>query len=198
MIELVEDTYGAYLCPEPAERPTPCVSSRRQGGLAIADSLGRTRPCADESDAAFAAIEAVVRHVTDRLAGRGVFAIHAASLVRDGRGIIICGRSRSGKTTLALALLASGFGLLSDEFALSDPGCPDDPPVPPRRPHPSRDAGARPGARLPDRPPAASAERWLPMDSRGPRSSISSSAAAWQAPASSTTSSCSGPEAITP
>ena len=122
VIELVDDTYGAYLS-ERAEQPYALRVFSRHGGLAIADSLGRSRPCPDESDAAFAAIEAVVRHVTDRLAGRGVFAIHAASLVRDGRGVIICGRSRSGKTTLALALLASGFGLLSDEFALSDPDC---------------------------------------------------------------------------
>jgi hypothetical protein len=123
VIELVDDTYGAYLCLEPAEQPYAVSVSTRDGGLAISDSLGRGRRCTDESDAAFAAIEAVVRQVTDRLAGRGVFAIHAASLVRDGRGIIICGRSRTGKTTLALALLASGFGLLSDEFALSDPDC---------------------------------------------------------------------------
>lgn len=44
--------------------------------------------------------------------------IHAASLVRNGRGVIFAGTSGSGKSTLAAALLARGWQYLSDEFAL--------------------------------------------------------------------------------
>lgn len=47
--------------------------------------------------------------------------LHAATLARDGAGLIIAARSGSGKSTLAAALLARGWQYLSDEFALLDP-----------------------------------------------------------------------------
>ncbi|MBI5870694.1 MAG: hypothetical protein HZB44_07045 [Actinobacteria bacterium] len=45
----------------------------------------------------------------------GLFPLHAAGLVRDGRSCLFLGRSGSGKSTLALQLVRSGFGLLSDD-----------------------------------------------------------------------------------
>ncbi len=44
--------------------------------------------------------------------------LHAASLVRNGRGVIFAGTSGSGKSTIAAGLLARGWQYLSDEFAL--------------------------------------------------------------------------------
>ncbi|HUT05019.1 MAG TPA: hypothetical protein VM163_14145 [bacterium] len=46
--------------------------------------------------------------------------IHSASLVTDGRGVMLIGGSGSGKTTLTLALCQNGFRFLSDEFAAID------------------------------------------------------------------------------
>lgn len=44
--------------------------------------------------------------------------LHAASLERNGRGIILAGDSGHGKSTLATALVTRGWGYLCDEFAL--------------------------------------------------------------------------------
>ena len=45
---------------------------------------------------------------------------HAACLERDGRGLIITAPSGGGKSTLATALAASGWRLLSDEYTVVD------------------------------------------------------------------------------
>ena len=42
-------------------------------------------------------------------------AVHAAALETDGRGLLLPGRSQSGKSTLAAALAAAGFGFLGDD-----------------------------------------------------------------------------------
>lgn len=44
--------------------------------------------------------------------------LHAASLERDGLGVILAGDSGHGKSTLATALVMRGWGYLCDEFAL--------------------------------------------------------------------------------
>jgi len=45
----------------------------------------------------------------------GLFPLHAAGLLRDGRSCLFLGRSGSGKSTLTLHLVKSGYGLLSDD-----------------------------------------------------------------------------------
>ena len=47
--------------------------------------------------------------------------VHAASMSRDGRGVVVAGDSGAGKSTLAAALLARGWDYLCDEFALINP-----------------------------------------------------------------------------
>lgn len=51
----------------------------------------------------------------------GYLAIHAASMSRGGRGLILAGSPGQGKSTLAAGLLAHGWSYLSDEFALIEP-----------------------------------------------------------------------------
>jgi len=41
--------------------------------------------------------------------------IHASTVARDGRAVLICGPSGSGKSDLALRLLDRGFTLVSDD-----------------------------------------------------------------------------------
>ena len=47
--------------------------------------------------------------------------VHAATLERDGVGLVMPARPGSGKSTLCAALVARGWRLLSDEFALIEP-----------------------------------------------------------------------------
>jgi hypothetical protein len=52
---------------------------------------------------------------------RGLFALHAAGLSREGRGILVAGTSGSGKTTLSIALARAGFDFLSDDMLFLAP-----------------------------------------------------------------------------
>jgi len=53
--------------------------------------------------------------VSDRLSSENV---HATTVARDGRAVMLLGSSGSGKSDLALRLLERGFGLVSDDQTL--------------------------------------------------------------------------------
>lgn len=48
--------------------------------------------------------------------------IHASTVERDGRALIMTGESGSGKSTLAAMMGEAGWRFMGDEFALLDPG----------------------------------------------------------------------------
>jgi hypothetical protein len=47
---------------------------------------------------------------------RGVQAVHAAAVARNGHGVLIPGKSGSGKSTVALACLDAGYHFLGDDW----------------------------------------------------------------------------------
>jgi len=59
-------------------------------------------------------------HVSERLirSNRWVFSLHAASLVKDGMGLLLCGQPGAGKSTLTLQLVDAGFRYAGDDVAL--------------------------------------------------------------------------------
>jgi len=59
-------------------------------------------------------------HLTQRLiqSNRWVFSLHAASLVKDGMGLLLCGHPGAGKSTLTLQLVDAGFRYAGDDVAL--------------------------------------------------------------------------------
>jgi len=70
-----------------------------------------------------AVIEAFEDHAKIQTAARSsaMLFVHAGVVAWRGRGILIPGRSRAGKSTLVHALLREGAEYYSDEFALLDP-----------------------------------------------------------------------------
>lgn len=58
--------------------------------------------------------------VVELLRTEGLFGLHAAAIARDGRGLLLCGRSGSGKSTAALALARSGWAFLGDDTSYLD------------------------------------------------------------------------------
>lgn len=55
------------------------------------------------------------------LGERQYLLLHAASVEKDGHGLILTGESGSGKSTLSALLGASGWRFMGDEFVLLDP-----------------------------------------------------------------------------
>ncbi|WEK42553.1 MAG: HprK-related kinase A [Candidatus Sphingomonas colombiensis] len=55
------------------------------------------------------------------LGERRFLLLHAATVERDGRAIVLTGESGAGKSTLAALFAARGWRLMGDEFALVDP-----------------------------------------------------------------------------
>lgn len=47
--------------------------------------------------------------------------LHGAAVVHEGRAVVLAGRSKAGKSTLAAWLIHRGWGFLTDEAALVDP-----------------------------------------------------------------------------
>jgi hypothetical protein len=54
--------------------------------------------------------------LVELLKRRRLFNVHAACLGANGRGVLFAGASGSGKSTIALALLTSGFDFLGDDM----------------------------------------------------------------------------------
>ena len=79
------------------------------------DGLGGGVDIADGVELLLSSLELwVAEHAKDR-----VF-VHAGCAVHNGRAIVIPGRTMSGKSSLALALVRAGASYFSDEFAVLD------------------------------------------------------------------------------
>lgn len=64
----------------------------------------------------------IMADLVDQLRDRNdVLLLHAATLARAGRAIVLPGMSGRGKSSTAVALAARGFDIMSDELALLEP-----------------------------------------------------------------------------
>jgi hypothetical protein len=81
-----------------------------RGWARLAPGLLSARPGVF-SDLLLATLVAMLRH-------RGLFPIHAAALVRESTGHLFLGQGGNGKTSVALALVRSGFRYLADDKVL--------------------------------------------------------------------------------
>ncbi len=58
---------------------------------------------------------ALSQPVSDYLGKRGLYMLHSGAVSLAGKGVLLAGESKSGKTTSALRLVGAGFGFLSDD-----------------------------------------------------------------------------------
>jgi hypothetical protein len=75
----------------------------------------------DEIGAILGTLDRIVDAVIDGLGAERIVGTHAASVVVDGRAVVMAGRSGAGKSTLTLAMLRDGASLLTDELSLVAP-----------------------------------------------------------------------------
>jgi hypothetical protein len=75
----------------------------------------------DEIGAILGTLDRIVDAVIDGLGAEGIVGTHAASVVVDGRAVVLAGPSGAGKSTLTLAMLRDGASLLTDELTLIAP-----------------------------------------------------------------------------
>jgi hypothetical protein len=76
---------------------------------------------------------------------RGLIPLHASAVEVDGRALLLAGNSGLGKSTMAAALMARGYPLLSDDLCALDVSRPGGPVILPCIPHLKlwKDAAAR-------------------------------------------------------
>lgn len=118
----VDETYVAF---RQADIQYPALRvqlTREANAWSISDTHGDYQQWPDEQSATIALLDRIVHGVLAGLYERGMYAIHAGACVYHDKALLLAGRSGQGKTTLVLGLLQRGFRLLSDEFAVAEPG----------------------------------------------------------------------------
>lgn len=97
--------------------------SGRAGGFVCSCAEGRSHgwTSPDAAEAAWLASRGLLTFgLLELLRRRRLFTLHAASVERDGRAVVIAGASGAGKSTLALALSTRGFSFMGDDLVLID------------------------------------------------------------------------------
>lgn len=124
-LDRVDETYAAFRQasgPPGAALVVQLKSLDSDHSYLVCDSDGYQERCPTLQLALIELFGRIVQGMLARLHERGAYAIHAGAAVYRGAALIIAGKSGQGKTTLTLALLGRGLGLLSDEFAVAEPG----------------------------------------------------------------------------
>ena len=112
-LEHFDAAYARFRIPAAGDDPVYRVTL---GGDPSATIAGRTVRSSDAGALGDYAYNAILNAATARV--RSHFLFHAAALQAPGnRGTILAGGGGLGKTTLTLALMARGFGFLSDDVA---------------------------------------------------------------------------------
>lgn len=137
VLRLVVDTPDGAVGRAPAGPADPRALVHDTAGHLFSISLGHAGRAVVDLDAGFATavlapalLDApdLVRYAFLEAAalamltgGRGYVPIHAAAVVRDGIGVILQGPAGAGKSTLAMACVRRGFGLLAEDVAFARP-----------------------------------------------------------------------------
>jgi len=125
--ERIRDTWGWFAADdagaghEALARVDVRLLRAPDGSATVSDADGRSGRWDGGEMPLLALFDATVSGVIEALSRSGILTIHSGVVARDGRAILVSGRSGRGKTTLVLGLLRRGLDLLSDELALVAP-----------------------------------------------------------------------------
>ena len=118
---LVSAVFGAMQVPAAAEAEVDCryvVERRVEGGFRVGASDGRTALPDDTDDLVYFLDKELT--IALQYQRPDLFFVHAGVVALDHRAIMVSAPSGTGKSTLTLVLLESGFNYLSDELAPID------------------------------------------------------------------------------
>jgi hypothetical protein len=110
--------WGACVAPAGTSSASTIVVERTAGGYDVASENGVRDHTTDEERVA-PMVEAFLYasflrwHPNDTI-------LHAATIVREGRPIVLLGRSGAGKSSVALEAAGAGWGYVTDELTLVD------------------------------------------------------------------------------
>ncbi len=108
--------------PDHSVRLEPVSAVRRWIRPSISIAGGYTLPEAAPLPLSLGSLAAeMAMNLQVALGERRFLLLHAATVERGGKAIILTGESGSGKSTMSAVLMAQGWRLLGDEFALIEP-----------------------------------------------------------------------------
>lgn len=114
-IDLVGELWEPFVCSTPAHVVLGFEISGMAGAWSLTVGAAEPDPDPDPWSLLDDMRYTMVQDATER--ARGIVVLHAGVVARAGEAIVLAGASRSGKTTLTLALVDSGWDYLSDDLA---------------------------------------------------------------------------------
>lgn len=117
--------YGCYRTEDPCDTALHMVIVRRKARPwsaveYVVQCNGETYVAGRDERGVMPHLEAALNHQT-MLTQDSFFLLHAGVMSFRNRAVVFTGKSGTGKSTLAAALLARGWSYLCDEFALIEP-----------------------------------------------------------------------------
>jgi hypothetical protein len=121
-LALIDRSYAGFRAADLDAPRWLSLETLADGAARVTGADGNAAHARSGGPAALELLHQLVVEVMAGLLDRGLYAVHAGSVSRNGAALVLAGPGGVGKTTLTLALAARGFEVLSDELAIIDPG----------------------------------------------------------------------------
>ena len=124
-VRVFDRIYGCYRTEDPGDTALHMMIVRRKAkpwsaAEYVVQCNGETYVAGRDERGVMPHLEAALNHQT-MLTQNTFFQLHAGVMSLQNRAVVFTGKSGTGKSTLAAALLARGWSYLCDEFALIEP-----------------------------------------------------------------------------
>ena len=124
-VRVFDRIYGCYRTEDPCDAALHMKIVRRKAkpwsaAEYVVQCNGETYVAGRDERGVMPQLEAALNHQT-MLTQNTFFQLHAGVMSHQNRAVVFTGKSGTGKSTLAAALMARGWSYLCDEFALIEP-----------------------------------------------------------------------------